>query len=127
MGAAESRFRNKVTWIQFILCIGIVYQHTKWNYGNSDLLSMCQHMLHYLIQTCVPFFFVISGYLLNILVQEYRCSGGTETANPAAGNRCSETGIPHLVTSYLCEFTRLKLDLIHILPAWTCNYLGLSG
>lgn len=65
--------------------------------------------------------------LLNILVQEYRCSGGTETANPAAGNRCSETGIPHLVTSYLCEFTRLKLDLIHILPAWTCNYLGLSG
>ena len=64
---------------------------------------------------------------LNILVQEYRCSGGTETANPAAGNRCSETGIPHLVTSYLCEFTRLKLDLIHILPAWTCNYLGLSG
>lgn len=64
---------------------------------------------------------------MNILVQEYRCSGGTETANPAAGNRCSETGIPHLVTSYLCEFTRLKLDLIHILPAWTCNYLGLSG
>jgi hypothetical protein len=70
---------------------------------------------------------IIFTGLLNILVQEYRCSGGTETANPAAGNRCSETGIPHLVTSYLCEFTRLKLDLIHILPAWTCNYLGLSG
>lgn len=26
---------------------------------------------------------------------------GTETANPAVGNRCSEAGIPHLVTSYL--------------------------
>lgn len=25
--------------------------------------------------------------LLNILVREYRCSGGTDTANPAAGNR----------------------------------------
>lgn len=24
---------------------------------------------------------------VNILVREYRCSGGTETANPAAGNR----------------------------------------
>ena len=24
---------------------------------------------------------------LNILVREYRCSGGTDTANPAAGNR----------------------------------------
>ena len=70
---------------------------------------------------------ILLCHYVNILVQEYRCSGGTETANPAAGNRCSETGIPHLVTSYLCEFTRLKLDLIHILPAWTCNYLGLSG
>ena len=26
-------------------------------------------------------------YCLNILVREYRCSGGTDTANPAAGNR----------------------------------------
>lgn len=24
---------------------------------------------------------------MNILVREYRCSGGTDTANPAAGNR----------------------------------------
>ena len=40
---------------------------------------------------------------------------GTETANPAVGNRCSEAAIPHLVTSYLCEFTRLKLDPTHIL------------
>ena len=70
---------------------------------------------------------VSKASILNILVRAYRCSGGTETANPAVGNRCSEAAIPHLVTSYLCEFTRLKLDLIHILPAWTCNYLGLSG
>ena len=26
-------------------------------------------------------------YIMNILVREYRCSGGTDTANPAAGNR----------------------------------------
>ena len=38
---------------------------------------------------------------LNILVREYRCSGGTETANLAAGNRCSGTGIPHLIDFYL--------------------------
>ena len=53
---------------------------------------------------------------LNILVREYRCSGGTETANPAAGNRHSGTGIPHLIETYF-EFTRLKLDLNHIPPA----------
>ena len=34
---------------------------------------------------------------MNILVREYRCSEGTDTANPAAGNRCSGTGIPHLI------------------------------
>ena len=38
---------------------------------------------------------------LNILVREYRCSGGTDTANPAPGNRCSRTEIPHLIVCYL--------------------------
>ena len=38
---------------------------------------------------------------LDILVREYRCSGGTDTASPAAGNRCSGTGIPHLIDCYL--------------------------
>ena len=36
---------------------------------------------------------------VDILVREYRCSGGTDTANPAIGNRCSGTGIPHLIDS----------------------------
>jgi len=39
--------------------------------------------------------------LMDILVREYRCSGGTDTANPAAGNRCSGTEIPHLIDCYL--------------------------
>lgn len=39
--------------------------------------------------------------LVDILVREYRCSGGTDTANPAAGNRCSGTEIPHLIDCYL--------------------------
>ena len=38
---------------------------------------------------------------MNILVREYRCSGGTDTANPAPGNRCSRTEIPHLIVCYL--------------------------
>ena len=41
------------------------------------------------------------GLSLDILVREYRCSGGTDTANPAAGNRCSGTEIPHLIDCYL--------------------------
>ena len=38
---------------------------------------------------------------VDILVREYRCSGGTDTANPAPGNRCSRTEIPHLIVCYL--------------------------
>ena len=40
-------------------------------------------------------------YVMDILVREYRCSGGTDTASPAAGNRCSGTEIPHLIDCYL--------------------------
>ena len=40
-------------------------------------------------------------FKMNILVREYRCSGGTDTANPAPGNRCSRTEIPHLIVCYL--------------------------
>ena len=39
--------------------------------------------------------------ILYILVREYRCSGGTETASPAEGNRQTGTGIPHLSVCYL--------------------------
>ena len=42
-----------------------------------------------------------SNDYLNILVRVYRCSGGTDTANPAAGNRCSATGIRHLIDCLL--------------------------
>lgn len=38
---------------------------------------------------------------MNILVREYRCSGGTDTANPAAGNRCSGTGTPNAESSLI--------------------------
>ena len=37
---------------------------------------------------------------VDILVREYRCSGGTETVNPVVGNRCSGTRIPHLTDYY---------------------------
>lgn len=59
----EARFRNKITFIQFLLSIGIVYQHTVWNYSGSMVLNTLQSFLFYLLETCVPFFFMISGYL----------------------------------------------------------------
>ena len=47
------------------------------------------------------FTFAFMTLIVNILVREYRCSGGTETANPVIGNRCSGTRIPHLMDYYL--------------------------
>lgn len=52
----EARFRNKITFIQFLLSIGIVYQHTVWNYSGSMVLNTLQSFLFYLLETCVPFF-----------------------------------------------------------------------
>lgn len=63
MDEVENRFRNKITFIQFLLSVGIVYQHTIWNYKGNNMLNMGQSFLFFLIETCVPFFFMISGYL----------------------------------------------------------------
>lgn len=59
----ELRFRSKITFTQFLLSVGVVYQHTAWNYTESAVLNAGHTFLFYLIQTCVPFFFMISGYL----------------------------------------------------------------
>lgn len=59
----EQQFRSKVTVIQFLLSVGIVYQHTVWNYRDNPILNAGQSFVFYLVETCVPFFFMISGYL----------------------------------------------------------------
>ena len=61
---------------------------------------------------------------MNITVQMYPCSEGTDTGSPALGYRESGTGIPHFTT---CEFTRLLPDSSRILHAWICNSPGPSG
>ena len=60
---SAEQFRNKITAVQFLLSVGIVYQHTVWNYRENPILNAGQSFLFYLIETCVPFFFMISGYL----------------------------------------------------------------
>lgn len=62
--------------------------------------------------------------VMNITVQMYPCSEGTDTGSPALGYRESGTGIPHFVT---CEFTRLLPDPSRILHAWICNSPDPSG
>lgn len=61
---------------------------------------------------------------VNITVQMYPCSEGTDTGSPALRYRESGTGIPHFTT---CEFTRLLPDPSRILHAWICNSPGPSG
>ena len=56
-------FSTKITILSFLLSIGVVYQHTVWRYTENVLLNSAHSFLFYIIQTCVPFFFVISGYL----------------------------------------------------------------
>lgn len=52
----EARFRNKITFIQFLLSVGIVYQHTVWNYSGSMVLNTLQSFLFYLLKHVCRFF-----------------------------------------------------------------------
>jgi len=57
-------FSDKVTLIQFVLSVAIIYQHTQWRYfGELVLFSKLQEFMFYLIEVAVPMFFMISGYL----------------------------------------------------------------
>ena len=47
MNEQEKRFRNKITFIQFLLSIGIVYQHTVWNYKENSILNGGQSFLFF--------------------------------------------------------------------------------
>ena len=88
-----------IIWGKIIDCLTVVRFH--------DLIQL---LLLYLGITLLTFALgLLESYLgarldyeiVNILVREYRCSGGTDTANPATGNRCSGTGIPHLIECHL--------------------------
>ena len=66
------RFRNKVTYISFILAILVISIHT-YNvevYGladkgslGADILTFIENFMNQLETVCVPFFFMLSGYL----------------------------------------------------------------
>ena len=74
----------------------------------------------------IVFGVILKAYqiIVNITVQMYPFSEGTDTGSPALRYRESGTGIPHFVT---CEFTRLLPDPSRILHAWICNSPGPSG
>lgn len=56
------QFSKKITVIQFILSILVVYQHAQYRYSGA-VFGEIQRFLFYLIQAAVPMFFMISGYL----------------------------------------------------------------
>ncbi len=56
-------FSNKVYLLSFILCCGIVIQHIQWQCQDYTILNTIQTFTFFIAETCVPFFFMISGYL----------------------------------------------------------------
>ena len=61
-GRKNIAFSTKITVVQFILSILVVYQHTQYRYS-GEVFGKIQRFLFYLIQAAVPMFFMISGYL----------------------------------------------------------------
>ena len=56
-------FREKVYLLNFLLSIGVVYLHTQWYENEYEILTKIYHTIFYVAQNCVPFFFMMSGYL----------------------------------------------------------------
>ena len=75
----------------------VYYLTISYGFYRKHLILKLNQVLWYLLLK--KLYFLLS--VMNILVREYRCSGGTDTANPAPGNRCSRTEIPHLIVCYL--------------------------
>ena len=60
----EMYIRNKFTIISFILAVGIVYLHSKFqNCGGQFQFDEFHDFIIFILNTCVPLFFCISGYL----------------------------------------------------------------
>lgn len=66
MGYSELTYRNKITYLSFILSILVVIKHSV----NIDVYNLSQGMLFWLqtwacefTDLAVPIFFIISGYL----------------------------------------------------------------
>lgn len=56
-------FSTKVSLLSFILCCGVVSLHVKRPVLTSNSLVECLDFYVFLLQTCVPCFFMLSGYL----------------------------------------------------------------
>ena len=109
MDNIEVRFRNKIMFVQFLLAVGIVYQHTVWNYKESALLNVGQNFLFYLMETCVPFFFMISGYLFFRTYEQAK-------AKEKIVSRARTLLIPYLIWNiiYTCFIIGLvKIGFVH--------------
>ena len=60
---AKISFNTKVSVLSFALCCGVVSQHVKWTCKDYEWLNVLQSFWFFIVETCVPFFFMISGYL----------------------------------------------------------------
>lgn len=56
-------FSNKIVILSFLLCVGVVYQHTQFRPELSTSFDNLHKFIFFIVETCVPFFFAISGYL----------------------------------------------------------------
>lgn len=63
MKTTRDIFSTKVSFISFVLCCGVVSQHVKWACHDYTWLNVMQQCWFFIVETCVPFFFMISGYL----------------------------------------------------------------
>ncbi len=100
--ASRISFRSKVTVLSFALCCGVVSQHVKWTCQDYSILNKLQSFWFFLVETCVPFFFMISGYLFFRTYQSYKWKDKLKT-------RVKSLLIPYLIWNTIYTVVILSL------------------
>lgn len=103
------KFSDKIVLLSFILSIGVVYQHTQLRYNGNEFVTLLKDFMFYLVEVCVPCFFMISGYLfyrtfsMKKLMDKYK-------------SRARSLLVPYLVWNVIycvCMVILYRLGFIH--------------
>lgn len=119
MNHTPNSFSAKISVLSFALCCGVVSQHIKWVCRDYEKLNTVQQFWFFILETCVPFFFMISGYLF---FRTYESTKWKEKLN----SRVKTFFVPYLIWNVFYAIVMISLFKIGLVTNMQ-NVKSVSG
>lgn len=119
MNHTPNSFSAKISVLSFALCCGVVSQHIKWVCRDYEKLNTVQQFWFFILETCVPFFFMISGYLF---FRTYESTKWKEKLN----SRVKTLFVPYLIWNVFYAIVMISLFKIGLVTNMQ-NVKSVSG